>query len=330
MKKNKKKDNIFILIALYFICFIFIGSAYSFFSEQLELKGKSGFSEDALKQYNGDYRLYNKWEENGYYFYNYGINITYTGEDQVTGWQINIAVPMTTEVTGCFDATECTVTNTLLKIDNAYWNGGMSNNTIISTSFIIKTTDNNYELNILSVNFYKNGELVNPSNPDDPDEPNPDNPGTDPDPDEPNPDNPDPDNPDNPGTDPDEPDDPGNTVSGITATLSVTNYFANDTQYSLQFTNDTDISITSWELQYRVPVGTKMSDCWGAEYIIKEDVLILSSLSWSQNIPAGGTNTSVGFRINTPNNVAPVTIELISFKAVNNDQEIMEIEVWKD
>lgn len=308
MKKNKKKDNIFILIVLYFICFIFIGSAYSFFSEKLSLNGKMGFSEDVLKQYNGDYILYNKWEENGYYFYNYGINITYTGEDVVTGWQINIDVPMMTEVTGCFDATECTVTNTLLKIDNAYWNGAMSNNTIISTSFIIKTTVDNYELNILSVNFYKNGVIINPSNPDSPGN---DNPGTD------NPDEPNLDNPSN----------PGNTVSGIKATLNVTNSFATETQFALEIANNTDINVIGWEIHYKVPLGTKMSDCWGAEYIIKEDSMILTSISWSQNIPAGSTNTSVGFRINTPNNIAPVTIELVNLKIVNKDQEIMVIEV---
>lgn len=300
MKKNKKKDNIFILIALYFICFIFIGSAYSFFSEKLELNGTVGFSEDVLKQYNGDYILYNKWEENGYYFYNYGVNITYTGEDIVTGWLINIGVPITTEVIGCFDATECTVTDTILRIDNAYWNGGMSNNSIISTSFIIKTTDPAYELNILSVNFYRNGEIINPSNPE-------------------------PDNPSNP--EPDNPSEPGNTVSGITATLNVTNSFATETQYSLTFANNTDINITSWKLQYKVPIGTTMSDCWGAEYIIQDDILILSSVSWSQNISAGGTNASVGFRINTPNITAPVSIDLISFQAVNSYRELMEIEV---
>lgn len=311
MKKNKFNYNIPILIFIYFGCFILIGSAYSFFSEKLELRGTVGFSENEEKKYNYDYILQEKWESGGYYYYHYIVNITYTGIETITGWQLNVRVPMTTEVNGCYGASECELSSTTLRITNASWNGTMENNTIVSPSFIIKTTDPNYELDVISVNFYKDGQITNPSTPDDPnpDEPNPD----EPDPDDPNPDEPD-------------PDDPNLTTSDIRTTFKIRNYWGNVTQFDLEIINESDINLTNWELHYQVPAGSKISGCWGADYVITNDTLILTALDWSQNIPSGTNNTLVGFQITTTD-PAPTEIKLISFTAVDDNQEDVVIEI---
>ena len=74
------------------------------------------------------------------------------------------------------------------------------------------------------------------------------------------------------------------------------------------------------------PTGTKVKDCWGANYVIADDVLILSSLSWSQNIPSGTINENVGFQLETLK-IAPVEVELISFTGVNDNQEDVEFKI---
>lgn len=314
MKKNKYNGNIVILIGIYFICFIFISTAYSFFSEKLDLVGITGFSSDVIKEYNYDYILQGKWQHENYHYYQYTINITYTGTEMIDAWQMNVRVPMTTIIDGCFGAAECTLSDTILRITNAHWNGNVSNESIATTSFIIKTTVSDYELDIISINFYKNGTIVNPSNPDTGEE-DTGNSGD-------NEESGDQNDPENPGSsiEPENPDDDSNLISDIYADLSVKNYWDNTTQYDLKITNNSNIDLVSWELKYKVPEGTKVAGCWGANYVITENILTLTGLSWSQNIAAGTVNESVGFQLTTVA-TAPVTIELDSFTGVNSNHE---------
>ena len=297
MKKNKSNGNIVILIIIYFIGFIFISAAYSFFSEKLDLVGTTGFSSDVFKEYNYDYILQSKWQRENYYYYQYAINITYTGNENVDSWQLNLRVPMTTEVHGCYNASNCVLSDTILKITNAHWNGNVSNKTIATPSIIIKTTVSDYELDIISINFYSNGIIVNPSTPgegsEDQVEPDDSNPPTDSD---------------------------NNLISDIYANLSNKEYWGNTTAFELEIVNNSSTNLVNWELKYKVPEGTKVNVCWGANYIITENILILSGLNWSQNVESGDINKNVGFHL-TSLEKAPITLELISFVGVNDNHE---------
>lgn len=289
MKKNKENGNIVILITIYFICFIFISTTYSFFSEQLELNGTVGFSIDQDKQYEEDHLLQNSWQQGNYYYYQYNLNVKYTGNKIISSWAINVNIPLSTEVTGCYNASECIINDTTMRITNASWNGNMTNNTIVSPSFIIKTTDNNYQLKILSVIFYTKDDII------------------------------DTDDPINSGEN-------ESTISGITANLKTNNYWGNITQFELEIKNESDVTLSSWELRYQIPTGAKITNIWGGNYVIKDNILILTGIEWSKNIPAGSTNNNVGFQVETTSQ-APTKLNLISFKGTNSNQENVEIKI---
>lgn len=290
MKKNKNNGNIIILIIIYFVCFIFIGTAYSFFSEQLELKGTAGISINQDEEYEVDYILQGSWESEGYYFYNYNVNIKYTGNDIINSWQLNILVPSITEVNGCYNASECSLNDTTLKITNASWNGNMTNGTVATPSFIIKTTDSNYVLEILSINFNKENQ-----------------------------------NEENPSGGESDDEKPIESQSDITATLNEKNSWGTTTQFELEIKNNSDITLTSWELKYEIPSGSKIANIWGGNYILKENILIITGLEWNKTLEANTTNSSVGFQIETP--TVPANLKLISFKGTNSNQEEVEIEI---
>lgn len=312
MKKNKNNGNMAKLISIYFICFLFISIAYSFLSTKLELTGKAGFSEDAIRQFKYDYDLTSSWKQGNFYYYNFTVNFTYLGFNNINGWQVNISVPTNTEVTGCFDSGGCTIEDSILRIINATWNGSVNyENQTFSTSFIIKTTKRNYELSVLSVNFYENGEITNPVVPD----PDPVDPPVDPD-------NPD---PVDPPVDPDVPVVPDK-IKGIVPNLSTKNYWGNITQMDLVIKNNSEIDLISWELKYTVPVGSTIANIWGANYVITDDTLTLSGVSWTSEIVAGGQSGNAGLQLKT-STPAPAVVTLQSFTGVNADLEDVEMEI---
>lgn len=293
MKKNKNNGNIIILIIIYFVCFIFIGTAYSFFSEQLELKGTAGISINQDEKYELDYILQGRWESEGYYFYNYNVNIKYIGNDIINNWQLNILVPSITEVNGCYNASECILNDTTLKITNASWNGNMTNGTIVTPSFIIKTTDSNYVLEILSINFNKENQTEE--------------------------------NLSDSGEIDDENEKLIEFKNDIIANLKEINSWGTTTQFELEIVNNSDITLTSWELKYEVPSESKMTNIWGGNYILKENILIITGSEWNKTVEANTTNSSVGFQIEIP--TVPAKLKLISFKGKNSNQEEVEIEI---
>ena len=161
---KNKNNKIGVLISVYFITFLFIGTAYSFLNENLELKGKVGFSPDSLKDYSYSYILKSSWNDGTFYYYYFTPTITYKGKDNINSWEANINVPVGTEVTGCYEASECIVINDILKIKNATWNGTLIPNESFTFGFQIKTKNNNYIFSIENVNFYKEDIVI--ENPD--------------------------------------------------------------------------------------------------------------------------------------------------------------------
>lgn len=298
MKKNKNNDNIAKLVIVYFVCFLFISIAYSFLNEKLELRGKAGFSENTIRQFSYDYVLTGSWKQGKQYYYQFTVNFKYLGFDNINGWQANINVPIDTQITGCFDSGGCTVTDSVLRIINSNWNGTVNyQNQTFSTSFIMKTSTRGYQLSVLSVNFYEDGEITNPVDPEDPEDPE----------------------------DPDPPVPPSK-IQNITPTLAAGNYWGKTTQFNLSIKNESEIDLSSWELKYSIPAGSKITNIWGAEYIIANNVLTLSGVSWTSEVNAGASISGIGFQFQTTT-PAPATLTLTSFTGVNGDQQDVEMEI---
>ena len=90
--------------------------------------------------------------------------------------------------------------------------------------------------------------------------------------------------------------------------------------------NNSEIDLISWELKYTVPVGSTIANIWGANYVITDDTLTLSGVSWTSEIVAGGQSGNAGLQLKT-STPAPAVVTLQSFTGVNADLEDVEMEI---
>lgn len=159
--KKRNKNNLMILIIVYFLILSTISIAYSFLSEQLIIKGKSSFNSVGNNDYDFKYNYQNKWEENNLFNYMVDSVITYKGNDNIVGWKLNIWIPANTEVVGCYNASICTINENTLTIVNATYNGilNVNNNTVLIKTHL-RTELSNYEIRVLGIEFIKEGSIV--------------------------------------------------------------------------------------------------------------------------------------------------------------------------
>lgn len=161
-RKIKKKNSLLMVVIIYFVILSTISFAYSFFYEKLLIEGKSSFSSLATRIYNYEYQIIGKWETDNVYNYIIDSVITYKGTDNIAGWILNIKVDSDTEVVGCFNSDSCTIKDNILTIKNAYYNGNLSpSNNSVSLETHIKTTNNNYQVEVLSIEFIKENDNIN-------------------------------------------------------------------------------------------------------------------------------------------------------------------------
>ena len=163
----------------------------------------------------------------------------------------------------------------------------MTNNSIVTSSFIIKTTEKNYEFKISSINFSKNNDVIVPDS-------------------------------DSGSNAPIE----GNAI----ANLNIQNSWGNTTQFELELINNSNENLSSWEVRYQVSDGAKVINIWGGNYILKDNILILSGLGWNQSLSIGETNKNLGFQLETIE-MAPVKLKPISFTGVTENQEDVVFEI---
>lgn len=169
MRKIRKKNkyNITFMIVIYIMILLFITVAYSFFNDILRIKGESSLGSTVAKDYNYQYSFESSWQVDNMYIHTIDSTLTYTGNENVTGWIINLWVPTNTEVTGCFNASSCIVDRNTLRITNESYNGTLNiNNPTVVIRTQIKIESSTYDLKLLSVNFIKNGTIVIPNPPD--------------------------------------------------------------------------------------------------------------------------------------------------------------------
>ena len=72
--------------------------------------------------------------------------------------------------------------------------------------------------------------------------------------------------------------------------------------------------------------GAKVINIWGGNYILKDNILILSGLGWNQSLSIGETNKNLGFQLETIE-MAPVKLKPISFTGVTENQEDVVFEI---
>lgn len=275
---KNKNNKIGILIIIYFVIFLFIGMAYSFLNENLNLKGKVGFSNNSIYNFSYSYILQDSWNDGTYYYYYFVPTVTYLGNDNINSWQANIRVPYDIEITGCFEASECTVTNNILKITNASWNGILTNNSSFHFGFQMKTKTSNYELLIVAINFYKGDIVVNP-----------------------------------PTTD---------KVDGFDIKFELQNSWDNTSSYNLKITNNSTVKLTSWKLEVNVNENTTIDSIWNANYVLKDNILVLSGLEWNSTIDINSNISGIGLQLK---NASQLTIK--SFTGITSDNKLVEINV---
>lgn len=169
MRKIRKKNklNITFMIVIYIMILLFISVAYSFFNDSLSIRGKVSFGSTVASDYNYQYSFESSWPVDNMYIHTIDSTLSYTGNENVTGWVLNLWVPSNTEVTGCFNASSCIVNNNTLRITNAPYNGNLNiNNPTVVIRTQIKIESSTYDLKLLSVNFIKDNTIVIPNPPD--------------------------------------------------------------------------------------------------------------------------------------------------------------------
>lgn len=276
---KNKNNNIGVLISIYFITFLSIGIAYSFLNENLQFKGKVGFSENSIYNFSYSYILQDNWNDGTYYYYYFIPTITYLGNEIINSWQANIKVPNDTEITGCFESSECTVNNNILRIKNATWNGTLTKNQSFTFGFQIKTKTNNYNFSLISVNFYKETII-------------------------------------------DKPIEEIEKIDGFNVNFDYQNGWDNISSYTLSITNNSNIKLNSWKLEIEVNENTEIMSIWGSNYILKDNLLVLTGLSWDEVIDIGSTISNIGFQIS---NVPELKIK--SFTGITSDNKLVEINI---
>lgn len=159
--KKRNKNNLMILIIVYFLILSTISIAYSFLSEQLVIEGKSSFNSTSNNEYDFKYNITNEWIENDLSNYIIDSVITYKGNDSIVGWKINIWIPTNTEVMGCYNASECIIKDNTLTIINASYNGiiNANNNTVLIKTYL-RTKISNYEVRVLGIEFIKEDSIL--------------------------------------------------------------------------------------------------------------------------------------------------------------------------
>lgn len=163
MKKNKR--TLIGLMIIYFIIILSISIAYSFCNEQLSLSGKVTIKTESKNDYDYTVIANNSWQSNGYYYYQYTITINYLGEQNINSWKIYIDTPFDAIIDGCYGVGECYIENSVLKMNNAHYNGKLNkNNKSFSIGFQFHTSSPNYDLIINNILFYKKNQNIDDEN----------------------------------------------------------------------------------------------------------------------------------------------------------------------
>lgn len=292
--KNENKANFIGLICTFLGALTFISIAYSLFYEELSINSQVSISESAPNQYEVT-SAKNEWtNENKHYYQFSPISLTYLGTEPTTGWMMNIKVPADIEIIGCWSAGECEVSNGILRIKNSNSNailypsdGGTTATTTVGIQF--STTESQYDLKVLSVNFYTEGGSIPTPTPTPTDNPNP-----------------------TPTPTP--------TVEGFTSSLKKSGGWNNTIQYTYTLKNESTISLASWNVKIQFPAGTIVASIWGCNYIIDDNgLLTLSGPDWAAGLAIGSTTQEAGLQMTYSGTYTPLITSITGISTTGEE-----------
>lgn len=268
MKRRKVKTNRFssnsklIIIFILSLCFMSVG--YSLLSESLSLTGKGNLiitEEEVSDDISFRYDK-NNWYSNGFFYYNYTGYIKNQTDDQIEGWNIEIKVPTDITEVVCWNA-NCSVNNGILVFSNVDYNSILNPNNEISFGFQLHTSTENLELNNVKIN----GNSV--FNEEEKEEEKKDF-----------------------------------DINLLNIDLSLNSSWKDSgytyNQYDILVKNNTGYDLKKWHFELCNDNDFELINVWNANYIVKDNSIILSNNEWNGNI-ANGDILKISFQIKSKN-----------------------------
>lgn len=289
MKKNKL--TLIGLMIIYFIVILSISIAYSFCNQQLSLSGKVTIKTESKNNYDYTIMSNNSWQSDGYYYYNYTITINYLGEENINSWTIYIDAPFDTVIDGCYSVGECYIENSLLKMNSAEYNGKLNKeNRSFSIGFQFHTSSSNYDLIINNISFYPENQNSWDDNNNNNDENN-------------------------------ESEIEKELKDKIIFDMYSDNSWGNITSYTFSIKNESQIDLKSWQVQIQFNESDTVNNLWGAQYIMKENILIISSPSWSNSF-SSNISEQGGIQMNINSGIVPFKdFKVLSIKVITSNMK---------
>lgn len=278
-KTEKKERRIFILkTCIFFIvlaCFLTVG--YSILSQDLSL---SAVANIANQSDGGDFNLLtdqtiiNKWGSEGKYMYQYNLALGYSGDTAIASWYAKFDVPDDAHLDDVWSSYG-EIVDGYLYLYNAEYEYRLENGILNpKPNFQISSSIENYDVVLVDSKVYAS---VN-------------------------------DNPNAIVVD----------SSLVDVNFDFTNQGQNNEGYSAQailnMVNNSGVKIAYWELKIPVPDGTKVTNIWNCNYVIKNGYLYLYG-EGSHALTVNG-NINSGLQILFPEEVTDLNIESSVYKTL--------------
>jgi len=277
MKKNKHINKIFKLFFIFFFLLVgtfLISKGYSYLKTKLDITGDTNIVDP---QYNCsemiDYEL-TTWNHENLYYYKFLFTITNNSDKSYNNWTVVFDIPDDGDLYS-YSGTEASISGNQIKADSVHYNSVILPKDKVQFEVQVKTANSSYEptyIYMMNCNNNFNSGTENPPS-------GGDNPGTE---------NP-PSGGDTPGT---ENPPSGNEPDILDINFKITTSYGSYTYiYDVEVINNSDFEIKNWDFEIELPENTKLTNAWNVNYIVKEDRIELSNMTYNGTIPIGGSTT---------------------------------------
>ena len=281
MRKRKRKQiKLSSIITIFALTLLFISTGYSLLSQELTVAGKGNLVYNPPTTDSGLVFTYKigKWYNNGTFGYIVIGKLTNNSDALVDGWSIVMDVPSDATEIQCYTS-ECKIENNKLELTNLSYNGIINQGESTAVSFILYTSDGEFEpgTNIVIKN------LADESNPPAPTPTPTDTPSED---------------------------------NQLKVDIEYNNGWTSGKKYIKQYTftlqNTLDTTINSWQIKISAPSSSNIVNIYNANYVKKAAEIIFSNVEYNGTIQPG-QSISFGFQIEVKtSSYEPVVTEIIT------------------
>ena len=337
MRKIKRKNMLKIHTILFIFIFVLSGISvgYSLLSESLTVSGKGTLVIAADEpETSGKVKFTyttDSWYSATTFYYNFTGALTNLTDENIVGWEVQIAVPEDVDEITCWNA-ECSVSNGVVTLKNVAYNETLYPDIETTFGFHISTSVGDLTLDDVVINGESTGEEVTPTpthevtaTPEVTPTPTPEVTATPEATPTPTPEvtatpeaTPTP-TPEVTATpEPTATPDPS-LNSDLAVVLELTNTWGDSEegtykkQYNATITNNSDTTTTTWSFKVGFPSDVIFSEAWACNYIVYDDSVLFSNPDvWSGKI-APGNSISFTFHVETAlEEFTPTVIEISS------------------